>query len=356
MKILINISVVSLSHRGMGIFTKEILLRLLENKGLEFILVSCTNIDEELNEYIQENNIFFIQINSPLPIFEQFILPILIKKYKVNSCWFPSNTFPIIKVKNVQYIATIHDIIFMRDSFNPNNIYQKFGKYYRKYTLLYGIKNLDKITSVSKTALDEINNYFNINDKISENHVLYNSIDIKQEFDDKVLDLYKIKNKKYIYTISGIAPHKNLDFLLNSFKEFQIINKNYYLIVTGAKGYRKKKNVIFTEFITNEEKNSLIKNADLFVFTSKEEGFGIPLIEAMSLSNNILASNIRVFKEIGKNYINYFNLDDTYFLTNYYNNNTKINNLSLFKIREYIINTFNIKISVNKLINIFKKD
>jgi len=45
-KILINISVVSKNHRGMGMFTKEILLKLLEDKSFEFILVSCTDIDK----------------------------------------------------------------------------------------------------------------------------------------------------------------------------------------------------------------------------------------------------------------------------------------------------------------------
>ena len=55
----------------------------------------------------------------------------------------------------------------------------------------------------------------------------------------------------------------------------------------------------------------LYKKAKLFIFPSQYEGFGIPLIEAMSVGCPVLASNIDVFSEICKNGINYFENNDT---------------------------------------------
>jgi hypothetical protein len=113
-RILINISVISNNYRGMGHFTKLILLELLKKeKDFELILVSANDIDRNLKNIIINNKIRYHQFNSPLPIFEQFILPFLIKKYNVDICWFPSNTFPIYKIKSVKYIVTIHDLIFL---------------------------------------------------------------------------------------------------------------------------------------------------------------------------------------------------------------------------------------------------
>ncbi len=353
-KVLINISVVSKNHRGMGVFTKNILLKLLANKDIEFVLVSCTDIDESLKTMIDEYNIVYKQVNTPLPFFEQFILPFLIKKYKVNMCWFPSNTFPLYKVDNVKYIATIHDVIFLDKTIIPKSIYQKIGKFYRAFIVSQGINKIDVLTSVSKSALSEINNYFRIDIKINNNFVLYNSINLNFDFDDNIIEEYKINNKKYIYTISGDAPHKNLEFLIKSFKKFNLIHSEYTLIISGVREEQHylygNNNIILTSFISDSEKNSLIKNASFFVFASLEEGFGIPLIEAMSLNKNVLASDIEIFKEIGKTYVSYFDPYDENFLINYIKKPIEIK-----KAREYIENNFNIIKTTKKLENIFNE-
>lgn len=356
-KVLINISVVSKIHRGMGMFTKEILLKLLEDKSFEFILVSCTAIDETLKNTIQKNNILYKQVNSPLPLFEQVILPFLIKKYKVDSCWFPSNTFPMYKVKNVKYITTIHDIIFLDKKIVPTTLYQKIGKFYRAFNISQGISKLDIITSVSHTALKEIYNFFNIKNKIENKQILYNSIGSNFDFDANIVEKLNLKNRKYIYTISGNAPHKNLSFLLKSFHNFNKIYKDYKLVITGVPQQHHNlynfDNVILTTFISKSEKNSLIQNADFFVFASLKEGFGIPLIEAMSLNENILASDIDVFREVGKEYVNYFSPTDTNFLIKYLEDEKKIKN-DLVEVRNFINHTFNIDTTVEKLKFILK--
>jgi len=356
-KILINISVVSKNHRGMGMFTKDILLRLLKHTDMDFILVSCTDIDNDLIKLIEEKGIFFKQINSPLPIFEQIILPFLIKKYKIDTCWFPSNNFPIYKVKNTNYVVTIHDIIFLNKDIKPKSIYQKIGKFYRSWNILNGIKKVDILTSVSKTALQEIYDFFNFNTKIEEKNVLYNSISLSDEQDDNILKIYNPNSKKYIYTIAGNAPHKNLKFLVDSFKKFSNTYDDFILIVSGVPKQHqdeyKSDNIVLTEFISNAEKNSLMKNADFFVFASLKEGFGIPLIEAMNLNKNILASDISVFREIGDKYVNYFSPTNSNFLIEYIQDKKAVKN-DLKEVNIYIKNKFDIEITINKLTNLLK--
>jgi len=61
---------------------------------------------------------------------------------------------------------------------------------------------------------------------------------------------------------------------------------------------------------TDEELAALYKNASLFVFPSRIEGFGIPPLEAMSYGTPVAASNTSSIPEILKNAAQYFDPDD----------------------------------------------
>ena len=69
MKILINISVINKNHRGMGIFTKQVVKELLLNNHHEYIFVSGNDLDIEMDQIIQSNQYKYIQIKTPLPFF-----------------------------------------------------------------------------------------------------------------------------------------------------------------------------------------------------------------------------------------------------------------------------------------------
>ena len=368
MKVMINISSITQKHRGMGVFTKRILLKILEDNTFEFILVSCCNVDcDFLKKIRKKNNIVFVKkIYFPLPIFEQLVIPILIKKYQPDICWFPSNTFPLIKPKKTKFIATIHDLIFLDQNIKPKNLYQKIGKLYRSFIVKKGIKKLDAITSVSLSTLKEIVNTFNLSkNNISSKQVLYNSVEVNEKFDESILNRLNLIKNHYFYTISGSAPNKNLFFLIRAFAKYVNTKtiKHIKLVITGLPKKQERKNfvalanslniknqIIFTDFVSEYEKNALLKNCQLFIFASTQEGFGIPLIEALYFNCSTLVSDIPVFREIGKNYCVYFNYKDENFLLAYFNNHhfpLKYNS------KKYIqINFSSIK-SAKKLKNIF---
>ena len=368
MKVMINISIITKNHRGMGIFTKKILQKILEDTTFEFILVSCSDVDDEILKIIQEKNITFKKIQSPLPIFEQIFIPVLIKKYQPDICWFPSNTFPIFKPKNIKYIATIHDLIFLYEDIKPKNLSQKIGKIYRSFVIKSGIKKLDKITSVSFSALEEIIDTFHLpKQELSLDQVLYNSVQINEKFDDEILNKLDLVENQYFYTISGSAPSKNLSFLIKSFANYiQVNNKEIKLVISGiakkqereefiaiAKFLGVSDKLIFTDFISEYEKNALLKNCQLFIFASKYEGFGIPLIEALYFGCTVLASDIQVFMEIGKEYVHYFDNQNNNFLIEYFAEKNKID-LSNLIIKRYIDNSFSLTTTVNKFNKIMK--
>ena len=97
----------------MSIFTNQIVQELIKSDDHDYVFVSGNKIDNKTHEMLLNSEHSYKQINMPLVVFDQIVIPFLIKKYKPNICWFPANTFPLILNKSCKYIITIHDLIFL---------------------------------------------------------------------------------------------------------------------------------------------------------------------------------------------------------------------------------------------------
>ena len=85
--------------------------------------------------------------------------------------------------------------------------------------------------------------------------------------------------------------------------------------------------MILAGYVSKEEASILYKNARIYVFPSLDEGFGIPILEALSFSVPVICSDIDVFKEIGGEYVEYFKVGDSNSLSNKISSILKSKNL-----------------------------
>jgi len=349
-------------NRGMGRYIKMFLPYLCNEFRQNLFIVSNKEIPKELFQIIKSSNSVYLEKKMPYPIFEQFLIPYLIKKYKVKVAYFPANTFPILKPHNTKYIVTIHDLIFLDKNVNPKILRQKIGKLYRAFVVKNGIKKVDLITTVSKTVLKSIESTFNI--RIDDTNIIYNPIDFDsvKKYDDKILNMLNLEPKKFLYTISGTADNKNFEFVLKSFSNLKKFCKDIKLVVSGIiypdnlkythmlNALSIKEDVIFTPYVTDEQKNSLMKHCKAFLFLSKAEGFGIPIIEALCQNATVIASDIEVFKEIGNKYIYYVDVKNENCLVDLFiGNNLPKNNPN--EVMAYLKSKFDVRILAEKLIS-----
>jgi glycosyltransferase involved in cell wall biosynthesis len=140
---------------------------------------------------------------------------------------------------------------------------------------------------------------------------------------DNIRNKYGIKNK-YILFVSTVEPRKNL---YNLIKAFNKISKSveHQLVVVGKKGWmfenvlklvkdlKLENKVIFTDYIDNVEMLYLYNNADIFVYPSIYEGFGIPPLEAMACGSPVVVSNVTSLPEVVGDaalLVDPFNVDD----------------------------------------------
>jgi len=351
--------------RGMGEYIKHYLPYLCEEFRNRLLIVSNTSIPQELHEIIINNKSKLIKVNLTSPILEQFVVPAIIKHENVRLAYFPANTFPIIKPNNVKYVVTIHDLIFLMKDYNPKILKQKLGKFYRAFILKQGINKIDTIITVSYKTLHDIIKYFKLrNVNLDDSNVVYNPIKLIQEdkIDNSILRSLNLKPAEFFYTISGTADNKNLEFCLKAFANLKRIFPNFKLVISGIfsphdqqkynsilKSLSIKNSVIFTPYIPEEQKRSLLRNCKAFLFLSKEEGFGRPIIEALLENSIVIASDIEIFREIGGEFIYYVKIDDENCLVNFYIN-YKPKKIKYEAILTYLKSKFDINVLSNKLI------
>lgn len=297
MNIGIDFRLANCSHRGMARYCREIVRCLLEmDRSNHYILF----IDESPTVHFEGcNNYSFCFIHTKNYIIgEQIYLPLEAVKMGCDVLWCPYNTFPIFLPLKIRLLVTIHDVIFFYKNRSSRTFYQHVGGVYRKCVLKLFYKRINSCVTVSAFSKNEILKYipFKIPIKITYNCV--NSF-------SKNVEYYKKNNavfiRDYFFTVSGDAASKNLDVLIDVFKkEFP----NETLVIGGVSKKstlraNASSNIIFLDEGVSD--NILIRNyleCKCFLFCSKYEGFGIPIIEAAICGKPIIASNTSSIPEI----------------------------------------------------------
>ncbi|WP_312743036.1 glycosyltransferase family 4 protein [Sphingobacterium multivorum] len=245
-------------------------------------------------------------------LWEQISVPIFQKRNK-GMYIFPYNTAPLFMVDEGNLnVLVVHDLIFMENLGDSKSVRQKIGKAYRRFIVPRIIHRFDHIITVSEYSKSKIINRFNISeDKIT---VIPNSIELKSLHSD-------IPRENYIFHLGGEPDYKNTKVLLRGFALLpDEIREKYSLKILGirdssvVRSYLKicadlgiSNRVEFLGYQTDAEVEDLYKKASLFVFTSIEEGFGIPLIEAMTYKTPLLSSASSCLPEIAGDAAIYFN-------------------------------------------------
>jgi glycosyltransferase involved in cell wall biosynthesis len=139
--------------------------------------------------------------------------------------------------------------------------------------------------------------------------------------DENQINIFKEKhNYKFIFTLTTSLPHKNLITLLKAFHKLKVLGKyqgkllvagqlkgNYHhSIIKSIKEFNLENEIFLTGFISEELKTYLYNNADFIVYPSLYEGFGLPVLEAMSAGNFVVASNAASIPEAGGDACEYF--------------------------------------------------
>ncbi|MBC7523014.1 MAG: glycosyltransferase family 4 protein [Flavobacterium sp.] len=297
-KIFVDCHVFDGSFQGTTTYLKGVYTEMIKNNNFEFFFAS-NNIEIITEIFGIQSNVKYLQYYSNNKFYRLLIdIPKLIKKYKIDYAHFQYIVPPI---KNCKYINTIHDVLFLEYP-------EYFPLTYRiknKILFKWSAKKSDIVLTVSEFSKQSIQKHFNIqNIQITPNAVdpvyfeRYNKIEIKRQ----VKLQYDIDNY-WLYT-SRWEPRKNHHTLLQVFVENNYYKK-YSLVFIGDKAIENEKYNDYFSPLSPEIKAKiltlnkvdflelllLLRGADLFIYPSFAEGFGIPPLEAVAAGIPTVCSN-----------------------------------------------------------------
>lgn len=209
-------------------------------------------------------------------------------------------------------VVTVYDLLFdiLPDTF-PKGVVSRYRSVLRS-----AISKADHFIAISQVTKNDLQKIHNIpENKITVIHPGL-SPEFVEPFVDRDEEVVKIKKKygldrPYILYLGTVEERKNIVRLIRS---YSLLKNKYHidhiLVIAGKDGYGAdsvdheiislglKNFVKKTGYIAGNEKRPLLAGADLFVLPSLNEGFGLPIIEAMSTGTPVVVSGIDIFKEV----------------------------------------------------------
>lgn len=275
---------------------------------------------------------------------------------------------PFLKIKGTKKIATIHDLAVHLPEHEHLDFTTEYFKKKRMKLFSDFAKNADAIISVSEKTKQDFLKFFNYPaNKIHVIHLapVFQPSNIDYSFEQKILNKYKLISKNYYLTVGGVSIRKNSINLLKGFANSQA-SKHHQLVYAGKTATNTKNKflqtiselnfnnkIINTGYITDNELSILYKNAKGFLFPTYYEGFGIPIIEAMSYELPILTSTTGAAPEVANGHAILVNPNNIEEITKGIDKLSLVDTKQLKLAKEYA-STFNWDIVAQKTIEIYK--
>lgn len=347
---------------GVGYYTYYLVKNLLdidkENKYVLFFDSRFKNTGEFEASNVEIKFFPFYQYKKYLPVtYSQMLVSAFLNREKLDVFHSPANIVPLFYTR--PSVVTVHDLaIYKYPQFFPKKFLSR-QVFSTKVLVPRTMEKAVKIIAVSKNTKTDIIEEFGIPEEkikvIYEGVISHGKSCPNQAAIEDVKKKYGIGDK-YILFLGTIEPRKNIVGLIKAFRNLYLMYdspaKDCQLIIAGAHGWndkavyeaiadanssimgenmavkregkerrsgfdsremervqsegerringerRKQIPVKHLGYVRHEEKLALLCNAICFAFPSMYEGFGLPVLEAMSMGTPVLTSNVSSLPEI----------------------------------------------------------
>ncbi len=296
---------------GIGLFTYESFKKIvLAHPKIDFIFIFDRTPHPD---FIFSKNIEAQVIAPPArhpwlyTIWYQYSLHRLLKRINADIFIGTDGMLPL--KTRTKTLSIIHDLNFEH---HPENLPKNYKNFYCKFFPKFAEK-ANRIATVSEFSKQDIIKTYHINsDKID---VVYNgpNENFKPIAKEEIIAIQHqyTAGKSFFLFVGTLHPRKNLIHLFKAFEQFKkASNSDFKLLVVGKKMWwtkeiekafyelKFKNDIIFTGRVSEKELYLITASAYALTYVPIFEGFGIPLVEAMSCGTPVITSNITSMPEV----------------------------------------------------------
>lgn len=300
----------------------------------QYVLYIQNEPDEWLKKLGERKNVKIKRLRWPFKFFwTQGRLSLEMLFNTLDVLFIPASAMPIIHPQNT--VTTIHDVGFTAYP----EAYGKWQKFYLNWSTRFAVRHARKIITISEFSKQEIIKYFTPStDKILVTHLGYDADKFRiiknREEINAVLAKYNIK-RPYILTVGRLEYKKNINNIIKAFTKIspeldsslrsaplRMTKSKVKLVLAGSRGkgweeaeflikkYKLQNEVIELGYVAEEDLPFLYNGAELFLFPSLYEGFGLPILEAFACGTPVACANTTSLPEVGGEAALYFDPND----------------------------------------------
>lgn len=238
-------------------------------------------------------------------LWSQTQLPRWANNDSLDVFWGPTHRLPRLLSGKIARVVTIHDLVWK----HAGETMPRINRLLEQCLMPDAIRLADRIMADSHSTADAVTNEFPwVEDRIRAVHLGVTSLPAPKGFD--ALSTLGI-DRPYFLFVGTLEPRKNLRRLLEAYASLdEVIRKHTLLVIAGGKGWgnvdlaslvRKldlSDSVRLTGYVSEEQLSTLYAHARFLAMPSLYEGFGLPLVEAMSFGTPVLTSACSSLPEV----------------------------------------------------------
>lgn len=243
-------------------------------------------------------------------VWEQLVLPRHLQQPPADLVHGLVNVLPL--ATRIPGVVTVHDLSFLH---MPEK-FPRLKRYYLTQLCAASVRQARHIIAVSQQTADDLMRSFGLAaHRIS---VVHNGVATAFTPGDPAAVAQFRRQRglpdRYIFYLGTLEPRKNLERLVQAFAQWQQqpgnADQQIKLVLAGAKGWfyqeifqlvaslKLEQQVLFPGFIAETELPDWYRAAEVFVYPSFFEGFGLPVLEAMSCGVPVLCSEVASLLEV----------------------------------------------------------
>jgi glycosyltransferase involved in cell wall biosynthesis len=294
---------------GIGTYTRNLLRHLARiDRESEYVLL-CQEPDLGVASQLGPNFRTVLEPSPSYSVQEQFHVPWVLHRERPDVFHAPHYVLP--PAARCRSVVTIHDCIHLMF---PQYLPSRMAYAYAKASMWMAVRRSHRILTVSEASKRDIIHFFNVRpEKIV---VVYNAIDERfratpsEEDVARVRERYQLAHGFVLY-VGNIKPHKNLVRLIEAYDMLRHRGfEELKLLIIGDEisklpalrravhKHKLHKHVRFLGYQPDDTLAVLYRLAEVFVFPSLYEGFGLPPLEAMACGTPVVTSNVSSLPEV----------------------------------------------------------